>query len=75
MVAYYDFCSRRCTRKLIGSEKSRIDGFYIEMNQRKQKWLISCCYNPNKSMVGQHEEVLSKRMDMLSSTYNNYNLL
>ena len=40
--------------KLIGSEKPSIEAFFVEMNLRKQKWLISCSYNPNKSILDQH---------------------
>ena len=34
--------------------------------------LKSCCYNPNKSMIGQHIETLSKSMNLHSSTYENF---
>ena len=54
------FCPRQTLRK------PPIEGFYIEMNLRKQKWLISCSCNPNKFMIGQHVEALSKSMDLHS---------
>ena len=67
------FVREGITAKLIGSEKPPIEGFYVEMNLRKQKWLISCSYNPNKSMIGQYLEALSnKGMDLHSSTYANF---
>ena len=44
------FVSEDIAGKLIAS------CFYLEMNLRKQKWLISYSYNPNKSMMGQHKE-------------------
>ena len=44
--------------KLVDSEKPPIEDFYAELNLRKQKWLISCSYKPNKSMTGQHVEAL-----------------
>ena len=34
--------------KLIFTKVSPIEGFYAEINLRKQKWLICCSYNPNK---------------------------
>ena len=40
---YCSFCFGRC--KLIGSEKPPTERFYIEMNLRNQKRLISSCYN------------------------------
>ena len=43
--------------KLIASETLPIEGPYVEVKLRKQKWLISCFYNPNKFMICQHMEV------------------
>ena len=57
--------------KLKASETSPVEGLYVEVKLRKQKWLISCSYNPNKSMINQHMEVLGKNMDLYSSTYEN----
>ena len=34
--------------KLIASETPPVESPYVEVNLRKQKWLISCSYNPNK---------------------------
>ena len=48
---------------MISSENPLTGSFYVEINLRKQKRLISCSCNPNKSVIGQHVEALSKRMD------------
>ena len=56
--------------KLMGSGKHPTEGFYEEMNLRK--WLISCSYNPSKSMTGQHVEALSKSINLHLSTYENF---
>ena len=37
--------------KLIASETPPVEGLYLEVKLRKQKWLISCSYNPNKPMI------------------------
>ena len=37
-----------------------------------QTWLINYCCNPNKSMIGQHIEILSKSMNLHSSTYEKF---
>ena len=58
--------------KLIGSEKPPIEAFNVELNLRKQEWLIICSYNPNKSMIGQHMEALSKILELHSLTYDNF---
>ena len=45
------------------------------MNLRKQKWLIICSYDPNKSMMRQHMEDFSESMDLHSSNYENFTFL
>ena len=58
--------------KVIASETPPVEGFYVEVKLRKQKRLISCSYNPNKSMTCQHMKALAKNMDLYSSTYENF---
>ena len=58
--------------KLIASENPPVEGLYVEVKLRKQRWLISCSYNPNKSMMYQHMETLAKNMDLYSSTYEDF---
>ena len=58
--------------KLIASETLPVEGLYVEVKLRKQTWLISCSYNPNKSIICQHMEALAKNMDLYSSTYENF---
>ena len=57
--------------KLIFTEVSPIEGFYVEINLRKQKWLICCSYNPNKHNISKHIEALSKSIDLFSYYYEN----
>ena len=57
--------------KLIASETSPVEGLYVEVKVRNQTWLISCSYNPNKSIC-QHVEALAKNMDLYSTTYENF---
>ena len=42
---------------------------FVELNLRKRKWLISCSYNPHKSNIFKHIEILSKNLDLQSSHY------
>ena len=51
--------------KLIASQTPPVEGLYVEVKLWKQKWLISCSYNPNKSMGA-----LAK--NMYSSTYESF---
>ena len=55
---------------MIAFETHPVEGLYVEVKLRKQKWLISSSYNPNKSC--QHMEALAKNMDLYSSTYENF---
>ena len=47
------FVRQNIPAKLIASEIPPIEGLYVEVKQRKKQWLISCSYNPNKSMISQ----------------------
>ena len=47
------FVGEDIAAKFKGSEKPLIESFCVEMDLKKQLWLISCSsgsYNPNKSM-------------------------
>ena len=61
--------------KLITSETPSVQGLYIEVRLRKQRWFIRCSYNPNESIISQHVDALGKSMDLYSSTYENFILL
>ena len=61
--------------KLIFTEISPIEGFYVEINLRKQKWLICCSYNLNKYNISKHIKELSKIIDLFSSVYENVLLM
>ena len=43
--------------------------FFVELNLRKRKWLISCSYNLNKNNISKHIEIQSKNLDLYSSQY------
>ena len=47
----------------------------MEINLRKQKWLIYSSYNPNKHNISKHIEALSKSIDLFSSDYENILLM
>ena len=61
--------------KLIFTEVSPNEGFYVEINLRKQKWLICCCYNPNKHNISKHVDALRKIIDLFPSNYENVLLM
>ena len=51
--------------KFIPIKNSTIEGFFIELNLRKKKWLLCCTYNANRSFISVY----------LSTIWNNINLL
>ena len=48
-------------------------GFSVEINLRKRKWLISCSYIPNKSLIQNHLLEISNKLDSCSSRYEKKN--
>ena len=44
------FVTEDIPAKLIASETPPVEGLYVVVKLRKQKWLIICSYNPNKPM-------------------------
>ena len=53
---------------LVDAEAKPIEGFYIELNLRNDKWLLNCSYNPRKNSTGNHLKALSDFLDSHSST-------
>ena len=52
-----------------------IEGFFIEINVRKKKWLVGCSYNPKTSSILTHLENLGRCLNKTLSTYDNFILL
>ena len=53
---------------LVEAEAKPIEGFYIELNLRNDKWLLNCSYNPRKNSTENHLKALSDFLDSHSST-------
>ena len=54
---------------------SPTEGFYIERNLRKRKWLLCCSYNPDKNNIQFHLENLTKSLILYLSNYENLIIL
>ena len=54
---------------LVEAEAKPIEGFYIKLNLRNDKWLLNCFYDPHKNNTGNHLKALSDFLDSHSSTY------
>ena len=45
------------------SEAKPIEGFFIELKLRNDKWLLNCSYNPHKNIIGNYLKALSDFLD------------
>ena len=61
--------------KLLLTENPSIEGFYIEINMRKETWLICISYNPHRATIDSHMDSQSKNLALHSSTCENYIVL
>ena len=53
----------------------KIEIFCIELNLRKKKWLIFCCYNPQKHLLKYHLFQIESAINFCSRTYENLIIL
>ena len=44
-----------------------IEALYVEINLRKNKWLLGCSYNPHKTLITKHLKEIGKDLDIYSS--------
>ena len=51
------------------------EGFFVEINLRRKKWLLCCSYNSHKNKISSHLDIISKSLDDFSTTYDNLILL
>ena len=54
------------------SKSLPVEGFYVELNLCKKKWLVCCSYNPEKSKIKDCLQTLSVNLDICSPSYDNY---
>ena len=74
LVEYLVFIREDLQTKLIGSQM-KIEGFFIELNLRKKKWLLYCSYNLKYFQVTHHLKEIGKDLDVLASKYDNIILM
>ena len=56
--------------KLLSHDFPSMQSFFIEINLYKKKSFINCFYNPHKSNIGKHLDIISRSLDTLSTKYN-----
>ena len=67
-------CSQQNPSSFLNSDVS-IEGFFIELNLRKKKWLLCCSYNPRKNQTSNHLKEIWGNIDAFSSNFDNLILL
>ena len=53
-------------------ENHPMEGFYVEINLRKTKWLLCCSFNPSRCKIDFHLENLNRRLALHSSNYEHF---
>ena len=61
--------------KLLSHIFPGVESFFVEINLHKKKWLINCSYNPHKSNIINHLNIISRSLDIHSTKYENIILL
>ena len=65
------FVRKDISSKLLSIENSLTWHFFVEINLRKKKWLLSCSYNPDRENIENHLETLSNNLVLYSFSYEN----
>ena len=55
--------------KIIFVFKLPIEGFLIEVNVCRKKWLLGCFYNPHKTYISDFLKEISKVLDLTTANY------
>ena len=53
----------------------KVEGFFIELNLRRKKWLLCCSYDPKYSQISHYLKEMGKDLDVLTSKYDNIILM
>ena len=62
------FVREDISSNLVEAEAKPIEGFYVELNLRNNKWLLNRSYNPHRNNIGSNLKALSDFLDSQSST-------
>ena len=56
----------------LATQPSSREGFFLEINLRKKKWVLCCSYNTHKNFIKTHMNSIGKVIDSLSARYENF---
>lgn len=51
------------------------ENFFVELNLRSKKWLVSCSYNPHTNLIEDHLNHVRRNIDYFLSEYGNFIVL
>ena len=54
---------------LLKIEEKPVVNLYVELNWPSNKWLVNWSYNPHKTSIGTHLDLISKSLDFFSFDY------
>ena len=57
---------------LLSTIYSLVETIFIEISLKSKKWLLSCSYNPNLTLVNNHIQNISRGLDFYLSKYDNF---
>ena len=52
-----------------------MEGFFLELNLWKKKWVLCCSNNPHSNFIETHMDSIGKVLDSLSARYKNFILI
>ena len=55
--------------------QNNFESFFVEINLRKKKWLLSRSYNPTRKNIVDHVKNISTELDQFIATYDKLILL
>ena len=58
--------------KLLSVENHPMEGFYVEINLQKTKWLLCCSYNSNRCKIDFRLQSLNRSLALYLSHYENF---
>ena len=63
------FVRKNILSNLPARENKPIEGLYIELKLRNDKWFINCYYNPHKNTISTHINKLSESLGSFFAAY------
>ena len=69
------FVTENIPFKHLSLENKPMEGFYVEINLWKTKWLLCCSYNPSRGNIDFHTEYLNRNLTLYWFCYENFMII